>query len=304
MEDCVATDKRPLDKCLADVASCDVYVGIFAWRYGYIPPGQERSITELEYRNAGLSGLERLIFLLDEDAPWPRKYMDEVTGEGKKGQKIKALRQELMAARLLQFFKSPEEMAGQVAAFVAVWAQKRLDAEMDSLRVKRDQADRERRKMRDCQRMVNLRVIGRGGMGKMALASRVLADLERGALPVPGEEKDLPIDGILYFSARSTSPRPTLGRGGPAGRVTCPSAGRIPTSAGELRRAGRRPRRAPRPEDDPRGGHRGPGTCLRAAGRLCGRRDGHWKPSSTTGAELGSPKTKPEHSAPVLSCDS
>ena len=115
MEDYVATDQRPLDKCLADVASCDAYVGIFAWRYGYVPPGQppgyERSITELEYQQA----LERLIFLLHEDAPWPRKYMDEVSGEGEGGQKIKALRRELMAAHTLQFFKSPEELAGQVA---------------------------------------------------------------------------------------------------------------------------------------------------------------------------------------------
>jgi hypothetical protein len=35
MEDYVATDKRPLKKCLADVAACEVYVGIFARRYGY-----------------------------------------------------------------------------------------------------------------------------------------------------------------------------------------------------------------------------------------------------------------------------
>lgn len=40
MEDYVATDERPLDKCLADVSGSDVYVGIFVWRYGYIPPGQ------------------------------------------------------------------------------------------------------------------------------------------------------------------------------------------------------------------------------------------------------------------------
>ena len=36
-EDSVATDERPVDKCLADVASCDLYIGIFAWRYGCIP---------------------------------------------------------------------------------------------------------------------------------------------------------------------------------------------------------------------------------------------------------------------------
>jgi hypothetical protein len=36
MEYYMAEDKRPLDRCLSDVASCDVYVGIFAWRYGYV----------------------------------------------------------------------------------------------------------------------------------------------------------------------------------------------------------------------------------------------------------------------------
>ncbi len=51
----MATDQRPLDKCLSDVAECDIYVGILAWRYGYIPPSQERSITALEYRQAGQS---------------------------------------------------------------------------------------------------------------------------------------------------------------------------------------------------------------------------------------------------------
>jgi tetratricopeptide (TPR) repeat protein len=246
MEDYVAADRRPLDKCLADVASCDVYVGIFAWRYGYVPPGQEQSITELEYRQASKCGLEHLIFLLHEDAPWPRSKMEKGVG----GEKIEALRGELMAAHLVQLFKSPEELAGQVAASVAKWAQAQLDAEMDSLRARRDQADKERREMRERQRVVNLRpldvvhfkdrlreiqtlcdhladasvrlvsVVGRGGMGKTALVSKVLADLERGVLPsLPldlqssGQAADYKfaaskgvwqVDGILYLSARST----------------------------------------------------------------------------------------------------
>ena len=56
MEDYVAADERPVEKCLADVAACEVYVGIFAWRYGYIPPQdnpKQRSVTEMEYREAG-----------------------------------------------------------------------------------------------------------------------------------------------------------------------------------------------------------------------------------------------------------
>jgi tetratricopeptide (TPR) repeat protein len=234
MEDYVATDRRPLDKCLADVASCDLYIGIFSWRYGYIPPGWERSITELEYRQAGQSGLERLIFLLHEDAPWPRSKMEKGVG----GEKIEALRAELATEHTVQFFKSPEELAGQVATSVAQWAQAQLDAEMDSLRARRDQADRERREMRERQRVVNLRpldvahfkdrlreiqalcdhladasvrlvsVVGRGGMGKTALASKVLADLERRVVETfeVSETSEVlqGIDGILYLSARST----------------------------------------------------------------------------------------------------
>jgi len=50
-------------------------------------------------------------------------------------------------------------------------------------------------------------VVGRGGMGKTALACRVLADLEQGKLPVSGSNdlsRHYEIDGILYLSARST----------------------------------------------------------------------------------------------------
>jgi hypothetical protein len=53
MEYYIAEDRRPLDKCLADVAACDLYVGLFAWRYGSIPATDNPegiSITELEYR--------------------------------------------------------------------------------------------------------------------------------------------------------------------------------------------------------------------------------------------------------------
>jgi hypothetical protein len=67
MEYYVAEDQRPVDKCLADVAACDLYVGIFAWRYGWVPKEnnpEELSITEMEYRQAVRTGKTCLIFLL------------------------------------------------------------------------------------------------------------------------------------------------------------------------------------------------------------------------------------------------
>lgn len=79
MEYYVAEDERPLDKCLRDVAECDVYVGIFAWRYGFVPETdnpKKLSITELEYRKAVELKKPRLLFVIDEDADWPAKFMD------------------------------------------------------------------------------------------------------------------------------------------------------------------------------------------------------------------------------------
>ena len=98
METYVAEPERPLEKCLADVAASDVYIGIFAWRYGYVPQGQDRSIAELEYRAAVEHHKDCLIFLLNEDAPWPPKYVDDDK------RCIRRLRNELAEEPALQFF--------------------------------------------------------------------------------------------------------------------------------------------------------------------------------------------------------
>lgn len=117
MEYYVAEDRRPLDKCLNDVASCDLYIGIFAWRYGSIPPGKKKSITELEYRKASETGKHCLIFLLHEAALWPTKFVDT----GKDGEKIKTFRKELAKKHQVSFFKSHQELMMDVAAAVHNW---------------------------------------------------------------------------------------------------------------------------------------------------------------------------------------
>ncbi|MGH9832018.1 MAG: DUF4062 domain-containing protein, partial [Blastocatellia bacterium] len=120
MEHYVATDQRPLDKCLADVEACEVYVGIFAWQYGFIPdPAQgnpeRRSITELEYRRARETGKPCLIYLLDENHPWPPPKVEK--GQG--GKKLARFRKELGDAHIVSFFKTPDDLAKSVSVSVA-----------------------------------------------------------------------------------------------------------------------------------------------------------------------------------------
>ncbi|HEX8493540.1 MAG TPA: DUF4062 domain-containing protein [Pyrinomonadaceae bacterium] len=117
MEDYAASDQRPLDVCLADVATCDIYVGVFAWRYGFVPPKdnpERRSITELEFRQAVAKGKTCLIFLLNEDVPWPPSLMEK--GEG--GERLQRLRAELMDKYAVDFFRNKDDLARRVSAAV------------------------------------------------------------------------------------------------------------------------------------------------------------------------------------------
>jgi len=121
MEDYVAADQRPLDKCLADVAASDIYFGVFAFRYGFVPPRNnpgKLSITELEYREARKLQKPCLVFLSKEDAPWPATMTDFYSGEGGRGEQIRKLRAELAEEHVVSFFATPDQLAGLAAAAV------------------------------------------------------------------------------------------------------------------------------------------------------------------------------------------
>ncbi|MFE4666354.1 DUF4062 domain-containing protein [Streptomyces sp. NPDC056716] len=125
MEDYAAFDNRPVEKCLADVAGCDLYIGIFGFRYGCVPESDAlnpdgRSITELEYRKAGEAGCRRLIFLVKDGAEWPTRHIDALTGPGAHpGHSIKRLRTELMKEHGVGWFGNPHQLAAEVVPAVA-----------------------------------------------------------------------------------------------------------------------------------------------------------------------------------------
>ncbi len=110
------SDEPPLDRRLNDVAEADLYIGIFAWRYGFVPPGYDQSITELEFRTAVATGKECLIFLLSEDASWP---MDQIEFDAYS--KIKALRDELREKYLVDHFSNADDLKALVSQAVINW---------------------------------------------------------------------------------------------------------------------------------------------------------------------------------------
>lgn len=129
MEDYVATDIRPLDKCLGDVTNCDLYIGIFAWRYGFIPQEgnlEKKSITELEYHTALQKNKHQLIFILNDNAPSSPKMMDVFTGENERGERIEALRKELVLQNTVSFFYAISDLVENVSAAVNNWEREQL----------------------------------------------------------------------------------------------------------------------------------------------------------------------------------
>ncbi|MFM8441897.1 MAG: DUF4062 domain-containing protein [Methylococcus sp.] len=124
MEDYVARDDRPLKACLADVDKADVYVGVFALRYGYIPPKEHGnpdglSITELEFRRAATTGKPTLVFLLDPNHPWPPANCDSHKHENENGKRIETFRGYLGREKMGSFFNGPDHLASQVQAAVS-----------------------------------------------------------------------------------------------------------------------------------------------------------------------------------------
>jgi Cdc6-like AAA superfamily ATPase len=231
MEDYGAEDRPPLDRCLEDVASCDVYVGIFAWRYGYVPEGHSRSITELEYRRAVEEGIPTLVFLADEEAPWPRRFIDRGADE----QRIEALREELGRDRLADFFTSPDDLSARVSQAIARHVQSahakrqrpaevvpRAEPEIEQIvglrpadvtpvfRGRQGELEELRRKLGDpTVRFVC--VVGRPGIGKTALLTKVCEEIESGQLRLPGASGPMGVDGITYLTCTERD-RPTFDR--------------------------------------------------------------------------------------------
>jgi len=113
MEYYIAEDKRAVDRCLEDVAACDLYIGVFAWRYGWTPPKRRFSITELEYRTAVALKKPRLLFLADPKAAWPPFLIDADR------KKIEALRKKVGSDRIAGFFGTPDSLIGQLSPALA-----------------------------------------------------------------------------------------------------------------------------------------------------------------------------------------
>jgi hypothetical protein len=110
MEYLPASDANAIKSSLQMVDEADLYVGVIAFRYGYVPKGHKVSITEMEYDRAGKRGIPRLMFLMHEDHPL--RAADVETGPG--AAKLRAFRERIGMDRVIATFTSPEDLRAKV----------------------------------------------------------------------------------------------------------------------------------------------------------------------------------------------
>ena len=125
MEKYPAFDERPQKKCLEDVAQCDYYVLVVALRYGFQPPRdnpKKLSITQLEYEEAVRKGKLPLVFLLNDEHPWPPKYADPNWQSPKS--KIAAFRKRIGLEHGIRTFTTPDSLATAVLEALRALEQK------------------------------------------------------------------------------------------------------------------------------------------------------------------------------------
>lgn len=134
MENLVAmNDADAISASLQMVEDAELYIGIFAHRYGYCPVDDRNpdniSITEMEYRHAQNLGIPTLIFVMTDDYPSLTDLSDLTNKTGielmeemqvyfeadsEKKAKFKAFKDELTTKHIVSFFDEPDKLRTEI----------------------------------------------------------------------------------------------------------------------------------------------------------------------------------------------
>jgi hypothetical protein len=114
MEHFGARDERPKEESLRLVREeSDFFIGFYAHRYGFIPEGDETSITEAEYNEASRVGLPRLVYLVEENSPWSLRHVDK----GEAAHRLDRFKRKLLMSHIsMRRFSNPDGLHAYVSA--------------------------------------------------------------------------------------------------------------------------------------------------------------------------------------------
>lgn len=101
---------EPKKVCFDEISKCDIFVGIYAHRYGFISKGDSSSITEQEFDFAQSLGIPCYCYVVSPTYPWPPQLIESEASI--KLQKFLRKINKLVRST----FTTPDNLAKQVAA--------------------------------------------------------------------------------------------------------------------------------------------------------------------------------------------
>lgn len=123
METFGARPDEPTRASLSEVGECDLFVGVYAHRYGFVPPNAHASVTELEYERAVELHKHAFVFIVDEEFEWKPSYIEGEPGRAR----LAALKQRLSANHTIERFTSPTDLAFKVSTSISNYLTKQLE---------------------------------------------------------------------------------------------------------------------------------------------------------------------------------
>lgn len=118
MEHFGSRSKTPQEICMNEIKECDIFIGIYAFRYGFTPEKSGRSITEEEFHFARKMGKRSLCYFMLEGYYYNAKTelistLDEPTW---KKEKLQEFKDKISKDLVIQHFTSIDNLCAKISA--------------------------------------------------------------------------------------------------------------------------------------------------------------------------------------------
>ncbi len=123
MEAFGARPEESTKACLDEIENCELFIGIYAHRYGWIPDKDEFSITEQEFNHAQRLGKPIFGFVVNDEHPWSPRHI-----EYEKKVKLDAFLDKVKK-QPVEFFTTPDNLANNIASSVGRYLSERNAAD-------------------------------------------------------------------------------------------------------------------------------------------------------------------------------
>lgn len=115
METFGARPQEPRQACLNGIEASELFIGIYAHRYGYVPTGSAVSITEAEFDHSFKNRRPTFCFCVDEEYPWPEAFVEDEPGQSL----LRTFKARVEKLVVRDIFTTPDVLASRAATSVA-----------------------------------------------------------------------------------------------------------------------------------------------------------------------------------------